>query len=205
MSRWASLTAFLDASAAAIADQQAITDPSSDSQDSENGKNGLRKAYYPSSGTCCSKSEGLGAQILTGLDFAVPGLCTIVIAFAGHCHVQKLLNPKTPAPWVLAARYAASIIASISVIAVGVLALRTIMDIAGPAVCLIAEHAQHAVDGLHGQIKVKGAPSLAYEALYEEEEECVPLVPDGWAMPIGFSAIGAYITSQVGALDVWFW
>lgn len=122
---------------------------------------------------------GLVGRLMFLLERAFPPLAASITAFVGHTRLMKLLDPTAPAPGLRAIRYAAILLASTLAVIAAIWSLHLIMSVAGPAVC----------GGVDGVIKWLGRSGLG--------EACLPMVPNGWILPIGFGILGFYIAAQL--------
>ena len=177
--RWGSLTAFLSAAATALHNQEGC--PNNEPKGCTACKRFVREARDRAAGVRSGSSGRLGALLMQGLDWAFAPAATVVISFAGHCHVQRLIDPSAPHPAFLVARYTAALVASAAIVVLGVWVLGGVMRCAGVAVCHVAD-------------------ALQATMAEEWEEECAPMLPEGWILPSGFALLGAYISVQVAWL-----
>jgi hypothetical protein len=185
-SQWLNLNSFLSAASCALAEHATSSlGPS------------LGPPFYPrtqalvkgSTGTGSSNGSlgcysncgagGLVGRLMFVLERAFPPVAASITAFVGHTRLMRLLDPSAPAPGLRAIRYAAILLASTLAVVAAIWCLHLIMSLAGPAVC----------GGVDGVIQWLGKAELG--------EACLPMVPNGWILPIGFGILGFYIAAQL--------
>lgn len=183
-SRWATLQSFLGAAAAALADKGTAAYAESGECISAcyNSSDVLIK-HHQSSKREKDAPKSAWSRCMAVAEKVCPPSAASVTAFVGHAQLQRLMDPSLPHPAWRAARYFIVVLLSVATVLLSVWMLRYIMYAAGLAVCVAAD-----------------ATSMAAGA-YPIEHVCVPMVPDGWLLPIGFGAVGFYITVQLAWLS----
>jgi hypothetical protein len=111
-----------------------------------------------------------------------PPTAASITAFLGHAQLQRLLDPTLPHTFYRFIRYISTIILSIGAVFLGIWSLRFVMFALGLAVCAASDF------------------TTTLLGFVQMDTMCVPMIPDTWALPIGFSLVGLYITVQISVM-----
>jgi hypothetical protein len=208
-SKWETLQAFLGAAACALAEQQKcrqqpqngnfspveLTSLQTQQQYHTCDRDNFNFPYFSSSNTSENFSGATSitatatrpSSLLVNRCMAIaekvcPPTASSITAFLGHAQLQRLLNPSLPHPFYRFVRYILTLILSIGAAFLGIWILRVLMFAFGAAVCTASD----------ATIRLFG--------VVQNETICVPMVPDTYALPVGFALVGLYISIQISVI-----
>jgi hypothetical protein len=189
-SKWATLQGFLTAAACALAEQQQPQQQQHQVHTCARSHDSNQHNYalpFSSSKTVSNKTTSRSSPLVDRCMAIAERLCpptaSSITAFLGHAQLQRLLDPSLPHPFWSFLRYIFTLILSIGAIFLGVWSLRFLMFAFGIAVCVASD-----------------ATLALFNVVNQIETICIPMVPDTWALPIGFSLVGLYITIQISVI-----
>jgi len=201
-SKWGTLQAFLGAAACALAEQKRCQQQPQNSNFSPTPLQpqqqyhtcahsyDAHKSYFPyflSSETSKDTATATTPSLLMNRCMAIaekvcPPTASSITAFLGHAQLERLLDPSLPHPFYHFLRYISIVILSIGAVFLGVCLLRVLMFGFGAAVCAASDTTTR----LFGVVQTNTV--------------CVPMIPDTWALPIGFAGVGLYISLQISVI-----
>lgn len=210
-SKWGTLQAFLTAAACALAEQKTdrhqnmsfsspveitplqpqqqhhICARSHDIRTSNFSPFSLSKKKTSKTITIAASTTRLSSPLINRCMAIAEKLCpptaSSITAFVGHAQLQRLLDPSLPHPFYRFLRYVLIVVLSIGAVVFGIWLLRVLMFAFGVAVCAASD----------ATARVFGVVQM--------DTMCVPMIPETWALPIGFALVGLYISIQISVIS----
>jgi hypothetical protein len=124
------------------------------------------------------KPSRVAGAAMAALEVACRPAAATLASFYADSRLERMQNASAPSLAGKAARCAGALALSCALVALGTWILREFMTAAALVVC-------SAVDGL-----------LAVAGRGEGVGGCVPMVPEGWMLPVSFGLLAAYIAAQ---------